>query len=380
MRFKPLVLKSGVLAGSLLLALFLCEGAARLLLNPADYLSVVMVPDSVLGRVAAPSAIAAGFDKWGFRNPAVPERADIVALGDSHTYGNTAAMKDSWPLVLGRLSGQRVYNMGLGGYGPNQYYALFQSKALSLKPKMIICGLYLGDDFENAYVMTYGLEHWAYLRSLPHETVDLDIWKTPVVPGWYKRIRRWLSRHSVTYQVIVHGAIGERLRGGVPIRNAEQLSEGTTLDVPEKNIREAFRPKSIAKRIDQRRPRIREGMRITFKLLDDMHTTARQHDIEFVVAIIPTKEMVFSEYLEPNTTLPLIDVVHAVLADGRIARDAVVKFLTDSGISFVDTLPALKRATSQQLYVRHAADMHPSKNGYRVIAEAIHAGLSSRNE
>ena len=29
-------------------------------------------------------------------------------------------MDDSWPYVLGRLTGRQVYNMGFGGYGPNQ--------------------------------------------------------------------------------------------------------------------------------------------------------------------------------------------------------------------------------------------------------------------
>src|SRR4030095_9459945 len=96
------------------LGLLLCEFAVRFILNPSDYLSVAMAKDEVLG--AAPFAGTGGgaFDDWGFRNRTVPDTADIVAIGDSHTYGNTATMDDSWPYVLGRLSGQKVYNMGLG--------------------------------------------------------------------------------------------------------------------------------------------------------------------------------------------------------------------------------------------------------------------------
>src|SRR5262249_19358079 len=146
--------------------LLLCEFASRLVLNPSDVLSVEIVHDDILG--GAPSSSAkAGFDAWGFRNKSVPAKADIVAIGDSHTFGNTARMVESWPYVLGNLSGHQVYNMGMGGYGPNQYFYLLQSKALTLKPQMIICGLYMGDDFENAYSITYGLDHWAYLRKLP---------------------------------------------------------------------------------------------------------------------------------------------------------------------------------------------------------------------
>ena len=53
--------------------------------------------DDVLGAVPSPSAMA-GFDRWGFRNRKVPETVDIVAVGDSHTYGNTA----KW-LTRGRM-------------------------------------------------------------------------------------------------------------------------------------------------------------------------------------------------------------------------------------------------------------------------------------
>ena len=70
-------------------------------------------------------------------------------------------MEDSWPYVLGRLSGRDVYNMALGGYGPNQYFELLSTKAVILRPQTIIVGLYMGDDFENAFLITYGLEHWA---------------------------------------------------------------------------------------------------------------------------------------------------------------------------------------------------------------------------
>jgi hypothetical protein len=52
----------------------------------------------------------------------------------------------------------------MGGYGPNQYYCLLQTKAFGLKPATIIGDLYMGDDFDNAYRITYGLNYWPSLR------------------------------------------------------------------------------------------------------------------------------------------------------------------------------------------------------------------------
>jgi hypothetical protein len=332
-----------------------------------------MVQDDVLGAV--PSATAkAGFDAWGFRNREVPKTADIVAVGDSHTFGNTAKMDESWPYVLGRLTGRHVYNMGMGGYGPKQYFHLSNSKALSLKPNVIVWGLYMGDDFQNAYAITYGLNYWANLRKLPAQNVDADIWDPPAPkPNWVRKVRVWLSGHSVIYQIVFHASAGGRLQGEAQIRNAAQLYPGaaTSLIVPEKNILEAFRPQSMLSRLDQDNPEIREGMRITFELIRQLNEICQQHHIRLVVVVIPIKEEVFSDYLEHNPKLPLSDVVDKLLPNDRLARQKTFAFLTESNIPYVDPLPALKGSVGNELYARSATDMHPSKNGYRLIGESV---------
>ena len=126
-----------LLLASSAFALLLCELIARLILNPVDYLSPVLVRDEIL-EIRLPSK-SGDHDNWGFRNAKVPETAEIVALGDSHTYGNTS-----------RLTGKNVYNLAMGGYGVS--LAVPRS------------GLYIGDDFDNAYRITYGLNYWSSLR------------------------------------------------------------------------------------------------------------------------------------------------------------------------------------------------------------------------
>ena len=370
-----------VLVGSAALGLILCEALSRIFLNSSDYLSVEMVQDNVLGAVPAPGT-KAGFDAWGFRNREVPKTADIVAIGDSHTYGNTATMDESWPYVLGHLAGQRVYNMGMGGYGPNQYAYLLETRALALKPRLIICGLYMGDDFENAFLITHGLDHWAYLRETASENIDPNIWEKPTTPSWHKKIRVWLSRHSVIYQLLFHGSLVGRLQGQSQIKYASRLDDAvTSLVIPEKNILEAFRPKSMVKNLDQESPLVREGMDITFKLLSEMNDVCHRNHIQFVVAVIPTKEMVFSNYIGHNPKLSLGGVLDKLLLNEGLAREKTFRFLADSNISYVDTLPALRKSVQGELYARTAADMHPNKNGYRVIAGAVFEALqqSARN-
>jgi len=371
-----------VLSGAI--ALVCCELVARIRLNAADYLNVGMVRDPIYGAIPSPTA-RAGYDKLGFRNREVPTTADIVAIGDSQTYGNAATMEDSWPYALGRIIGRNVYNMGLGGYGPNQYYQILTTKALNLKPRLILCGLSLTDDFDNAWHLSYGLDYWAHLRQLPGVKVNFDTWDTNDLgtQSWHKHIRVWLSQHSVAYQLIVHNGIGDRLKGKVQVRNAAQLYPGmaTSLIMPEKHIEEAFQPVGNLHNLDQSRESVREGMRITFELLKEMDEICRKNHIQFVVVVIPTKEMAFAEYLEHGSTIPLSDVVDRLLVNERLAQEQTFKFLNDAHIPYVDPSSALQRAVSVggKFFADSAGDMHPNKNGYRIIAEVI-AGQLNQSE
>lgn len=368
---KKILINLVVLVVSASVGLVLCEFASRLFLNASDFLSLEVVPDPILGWVPSPSAMA-GFDQWGFRNRKVPQSVDIVAVGDSHTYGNTARMIDSWPYVIQRATGRSVYNMGMGGYGPNQYYYLSKTKVFSLKAKVLLWGLYMGDDFDNAYEITYGRDYWAYLRELPKQQVEADITEAPETDTWDKRIRVWLSRHSIVYQLVFHAGFSGRVAGEMQIRNAAQLYPGaaTALILPDKNILEAFRPKRLLAGLDQQDPRIREGMRITFKLIKEMNDYCRQNQIQFAVVVIPTKEMVFSDYFEHNPSLPLDDVIVKLTANEHLAEAEMFQFFKENNIGFVFPLAALQKAAGESLYARTAADMHPNRNGYRVIGES----------
>lgn len=382
MKVKTIAVNSCVLLLTVAVGLVLCEFGARLVLNPADYLSVGMVLDPIYGAIPAPTA-RSGFDALGFRNRSVPKTADVVAIGDSQTYGNAATMDDSWPYALGRMLGRNVYNMGLGGYGPNQYLEILRAKALPLRPKLVLCGLSLTDDFDNAYHLTYGLDYWSYLRDMPSVKVDFNTWDTgdTPAPSLVKKARVWLSQHSVIYQLLVHTGLGDRLKGSMQIRNATQTypGEATVLIVPEKHIEEAFQPIINLHGLDQNRESVRDGMRISFEILKEMNDICQKNHIQFVVVVIPTKEMVFSQYLEHNSQIAIHESVDKLITDERVALDQTIKFLTAANIPYIDPLPALQKSAGPGLYARSSGDMHPSKGGYHVIAQAVFDGLKQQN-
>lgn len=85
----------GLLLASTVVALLLGELVLRMAVNPGDFLVATLIDDPVLGHRIKPRTT--GHDALGFRNREVPERADIVAIGDSMTYGVSAAREDIWP-------------------------------------------------------------------------------------------------------------------------------------------------------------------------------------------------------------------------------------------------------------------------------------------
>jgi lysophospholipase L1-like esterase len=361
---------------SSVVGLLLCEWGSRLLIHPVDYLSPTLVRDDVLGiRLPGNSG---GHDKWGFRNTEVPHTAEVVALGDSHTYGNCAKMNEAWPHVLARSTGASVYNLGMGGYGPNQYRYLLETKALVLKPKVIICAIYLGDDFDNAYRISYGLNYWSRLRSGELVSVDPDIWEKHSTPetSWQKRVRNWLSGHSVLYRLTFHGLLANA-KGKYQVANATRFDRSAaSLILPEKNLQEAFLPKSVLRGLNQEEQSVQEGMRITFKLLKEMNLLCVSNHINFCVAVIPTKETVFSRYLEDD--LSSNQDLKKVIINERTARRRLIDNLKQENMHFIDLLPVLEKASeTEKIYTFSANDMHPNKNGYRVIAEGISQGLKA---
>ena len=353
------------------LAILLCEGLVRVVLNPADFLSPRMISDDIRGIVIEPNS--AGFDEWGFRNSSVPDAVEIVAVGDSHTYGNNAAMADSWPYVAGELAHRSVYNAGLGGYGPNRSYHVLTTQALKLRPKWVLCGLYFGDDFENAFSMTYGLDYWSALRRGSWNTVDANIWATPGGRDWHRQVRDWLSRSSVIYRLLVHGPLLEGIKTRLQRRRAELGSDPSTatLVVPDQQILEAFRPEGIRSRLDVKSPAVREGMRVTFDLLRSMNLASRQAGSRFAVVLIPTKETVFAELLNRDVDIKLKSTIQELIADEATARAELTSVLDEEGIPYIDALQSLRLRVRDHLYTRGNQDMHPGRNGYRVIGEAV---------
>lgn len=358
-----------ILVFSVLLALLVTEGLARLFFDPIDFLKPRMVNDEILRYRIEPNTGA--HDSWGFRNKYVPSSVEIVAIGDSHTYGFSATASNSWPKALERISEKDIYNLSLGGYGPAEYFYLMREKAIGLNPKMIIVGLYLGNDLKDSFNAVYSVPIWKELRNQ-----DISYSFEERTDDQSASLTDWLSSNSVLYRIVSSSFIGDNLRQQRRIEKGEDIP---ILNLPEYEIKTAFTPDRRLRGLALSSPEVREGLTLTLNFFNKMNQLANENGIGFLVVIIPTKESVFTEYISKSPELAENKKLSNLVQNEEVVSKLVKRYFGDHNIPFIDVLEPLRNAAgSEQIYPNNFGG-HSNKNGYRIIAETINNNLESEH-
>lgn len=107
------------------------------------------VRSDLLGHVPRPGYAAPGItiDSDGLRHTGDPATADapILAVGDSFTFGDEVADAETWPSQLQRLTGRRVLNAGVSGYGFDQTVLRTEQLTGKHRPVAIVVS-FIADD------------------------------------------------------------------------------------------------------------------------------------------------------------------------------------------------------------------------------------------
>lgn len=385
---------------SLVVADFLLGVAAFVSPRVNEVLTVVPrhLPDKRLKLRPNPSY--PDHDENGFRNAQVPETAQIVALGDSQTYGNGAWAEQAWPKVLGKLSGRTVYNMAFGGYGPVQSLMLWD-QAVVLKPEIIIEGLYSGNDLYDSYQMVHVLGNMPDLMSEEESvlgTIRQAEKSSPVrqrlskagrsekkisaFKKFRKSIKPWFTEHSNIYGLYWRAKyelshIREKHKDDEDRWQRAKVSADKhpekTQAFSSKSSRTVFKSAYRLTALNLDDPTIREGQRIILEVIRRMDQLASRDGIRFIVLLIPTKELVFSEQAKGVTA----SSYQALVENERQFWKEVKLYLDEQSIEYMDSLQSLQAQleTNSQPY-RVTGDGHPREHGYRAIAHAIHSYLA----
>ena len=384
---RLVALRLGLALASTLFALGLVEGGLRFV--EAKYMRLVKggeqrLSDPLLGERVAPGT--RGYDRAGFRNPVALDRAEIVVFGDSQTWGVNVSPAEAWPLVLAQRSGRTVYNMAIGGYGPVQYLVLTDA-ALRLSPRVLVVGIYFGNDLWDAYKIAYTLPAHADLtrpdlrHRIAHDTVGPragELWdeekgfQQRYGHGSLRHLPLWLQGHTAIGRFLERsGILGRRLAFWEASRAWAEAhpDHGAVYDEPTTRTVLTTAYRLVALDLDE--PRIAEGLRITCEVVRRIQRKCDPAGVRLLVVLIPTKEAVYADAVRRRSGHLNPTYERLVAMEGR-ARDRLIRTCEETEIPYLDILPIFRAALArgEALYPPDT-ESHPNAAGYRTLAAAV---------
>lgn len=318
-------------------------------------------------------------DQNGFRNRKILANAQIVAVGDSHTFGYNVSIDEAWPQQLARMTNESVYNLGVGGYGSLQYYYLIDG-AIRLHPRHIVLGLYIANDLDDTCKLISQLEYWqkwAEDRGFNIEACRNSEKSDP--PGNKVGVgARPLGVWWAIEAMLLKTAIGSLVQYYSMGLLAEMPSPDDTVIVNEKVNKTIIRHARIAahkRYTDLTREHIAFGFQISKRVLLEAKRLADDNGIKFSVVFIPSKENVFFDYLiEKGYKLP--QDYYALISNERDLLEKFSVFLGEINVRSVDARPYILQELykSGNVYLG-SDDGHPTKIGYEAYAKAVYGIL-----
>jgi lysophospholipase L1-like esterase len=391
--WRRLVYRVGPILISTLVSLFFAELALRVVekqkaRHDDSLMAGKLISDPELGNSLPPYTL--NHDANGFRNDSVPAQVSIVTVGDSQTWGVNVDRVNGWPQQLGRISGRSVYDMSLPSYGPVQYCTLAQ-RSFRLSPKVVVVGLYLGNDIYDSYRAAYESESHSAIRDSERASALMQDTVRPKATSFrnehleFQRRYGILTGFGLSYWSRAHLALGRALNNLLLALGSDvdfKADEEWAAAFPEQGTvyttagtETVFLTSYRLMALDLDEPRIAEGLRITKALLPRMRTAADANGAKLLVLLIPTKESVYAEALSEKVQLST-KYAKIVEMEGKI-RSELISTCHQQAIESVDALPFLSDAIrrGEPIYPS-TADEHFKAGGYQILAARVNDALA----
>lgn len=287
-------------------------------------------------------------DRFGFRNEGTPnEPLDVIVLGDSYGMGDDTAQSQTWPTLLSRTHGLRVYNLSMAGYGPWQEYIdlMLEVDRLKLRPQgtVVLWMIFTGNDLEDP----------CFPGMFRKEQLP---WRRGFI-GFVKSIRSYQNQSLLR---ILWRRIMRNYAGGVSYTGivVKPFLDGTAILFDREYAREAERSLDGV-REHEHYACLRQTLAAMRRFADSKHLTV-------AILMAPPKEEVYAWVLHDGRPWPTTSSPSGFAS-------AIREMAREEHMPFVDMKPALVQAservyrTSQRLlYWRD--DSHWNVEGNREAA------------
>ena len=375
-------LKFGVVLGATLFALVLAELIVRFATVYPNTLASNRVFDENVGFRASQNVPE--IDSHGYRNPDGAGR-EIIAIGDSQTFGLNVSSQESWPARLGKMLGKNVYNLGMGGYGLLAYDAVLK---LDRDPstKTAIVALYPVNDFELFYASDadclildkpsqfwrdersrLGLEWPAYPVGCLHDDFDER-------SGLYDRLKQRSALLALVHDVALK--IAELFWHDERSKFPSWSVPGELLAFPDGvGTLSLNRVENHIRSVDLRVPEVAAMWKNLPRFLNSWHELSKD-GLKVGIVVIPSRERVILEYFSRKNRLAELDPRFVAGVQKQVLLEADIRqALEHSGLPFAFALEDTHVALAYGLQKGIPAypnrdDGHPTSLGYSAYAAA----------
>jgi hypothetical protein len=308
-------------------------------------------------------------DARGFRNPAALDRADVVVLGDSFVEGSHVSDDHRWPVKFAQFSGLSVYSFGVSGYSPMRELAALRQFGTALKPSVVVCMIYEGNDFHS---MKSADEDSGFTWG---QLIGIYFKQSPIVKALDKVILNTFGRLGS-----LDGKKGSELLSWLPLRVPDNAN-GKLYAFAPKQISEAFKTEDVFE--DNR------GWVAVSSVLREMKETCDRNGVRLVIAYAPSKayvvlplaidrlpaEKVWGFTRLGAKNLPVdAKTFMSNLAQLLGTREAVVrKWCEGRSIPFISFVEPLRQAVAEGRQVYFTYDQHWTPLGHEIVARTVAA-------
>jgi lysophospholipase L1-like esterase len=324
---------------STVIALIVLEISVRMIIGTPqkEVLPVVRVkPDPDTGWVMLPLDEHHTYENFvklnslGFRGPEVSQKGEneyrILAIGDSHVYGQGVADNELMTTVLqktldqsGTTCSYTVTNMGVRAYSTNNELALLRKFGLPLDPDHVIVFFFI-NDFEQVDIVR------RYNNYADFDWYAFDFSNKPTD----KIIQRWkllqLARRSAALMWVY------------------DIYQG--LDSKDNAIN-----KLLSGQVDDA---LQGEIETTIELLDEFRSLSQLHGFRLTLAVIPVAAQINNEYQE------------------QLYQTTLESYADEVHLDYLDLLPAFREYHEQYNHLPVIAfDGHYDADGHRVMANSV---------
>jgi hypothetical protein len=292
--------------------------------------------------------------RMGFRlsSPEIDYYVDAAFVGDSHTFCFTE-FDDCWVNILSANAGIRSVDLGQPVTGSISHLAYLEGFAEPLEPDLVVWQ-FVGNDFNDDYGLMANIRH-----EIEPVQVDMSLYPPAPTPPAVSPVSDWLQHNSVLY-----GMIQMLTTGRVGGLTAEEMMHADPYQITYRDGTMQFGRWIERMVADMSYPPNQIGYEYTRDSLEQAQADVAEWGGQFVVLLVPTRELVYQGLTEPI-------LGESEFAVWSSAHNAMLGLCDELQLTCFDALPGLREHAQQGEHLYWTDDPHLNPHGNAVLAELM---------